>query len=363
MQPYFFHTKEEFSLRSGTKKSLCLAGVFLTAWLSFRYLLPLAAPFLLGTVLALTAEPVAAFLTRKLRIPRPVSSALGVTMAFCFFAVVLLLTGAVLLRELRSLSAALPDLEQTAATGITALRNFTLTLAARTPSGIRPYVREHVDAFFSDSTAMLNRVAGMALSSAGDLLTHVPDSALTLGTGIISAFLISAKLPRIRRWLLRRIPRDRLRSLIAAGTRMKKALGGWLLAQLKLMSLTLVILLLGFSLLRIPRGPLWALGVTLVDAFPILGTGTVLLPWSLLCLLQGNTPRAIGLLGLYATVTLTRSLLEPKLVGQHLGLDPLATLAALYAGYRLWGIAGMILSPLLAVTALQLVPDRHTSGQ
>jgi sporulation integral membrane protein YtvI len=363
MQPYFSPAKEEFSLRSGTKKSLALLAVFFTAWLSARYLLPLLAPFLLGTVLALTAEPVAAFLTRHLRLPRPVSSALGVTMAFCFFTVSLLLAGAVLLRELRGLAGVLPDLEQTAATGLSTVRNWTMTLAARTPAGIRPYVRENVDTFFSDGTAMLGKVTGMALSSAGNLLTHVPDSALTLGTGILSAFLISAKLPRIRRWLLRRIPKERLRSILAAGKRMKKALAGWLLAQLKLMTVTLLILLLGFSLLRIPRGTLWALGVTLVDTFPILGTGTVLLPWSLLCFLQNNAPRAIGLLGLYATVTLTRSILEPKLVGHHLGLDPLATLAALYVGYRLWGIAGMILAPLLAVTALQLVPDRPGSHQ
>jgi len=205
---------------------------------------------------------------------------------------------------------------------------------------------------------MLNKVTPFALSYAGNILTHVPDSALTLGTGLISAFLISNKLPRIRRWILRRIPKERLRAMLSTLKRMKSALLGWLLAQTKLMGLTLLILLLGFLLLRIPHAPLWALGVALVDIFPVLGTGTVLLPWSLLCLLQRDTARAIGLLGLYATITLTRSLLEPKLVGRHLGLDPLATLMALYIGYKLWGIGGMILAPLLAVTALQLVPDR-----
>ena len=115
---------------------------------------------------------------------------------------------------------------------------------------------------------------------------------------------------------------------------------------------------IGMAILRIPYAPLWALGVCLVDAFPILGTGTVLLPWSLISLLQGNGARAVGLLGIYITVTVVRSVLEPKLLGRHLGLDPLVTLMALYAGFKLWGIGGMILSPLLAVTAIQLVPDR-----
>ena len=140
---------------------------------------------------------------------------------------------------------------------------------------------------------------------------------------------------------------------------MKHALSGWLLAQTKLMGLTLLILLSGFLLLRLPNAPLWALGIALVDAFPVLGTGTILLPWSLFCLLQRDTAQAIGLLGIYATITLSRSLMEPKLLGRHLGLDPLATLMALYIGYKLWGIGGMILAPLLAVTALQLVPEKR----
>jgi sporulation integral membrane protein YtvI len=345
-------------MRPGTRKTISLLTVFLTAWLSARYLLPLFAPFLLGTALALAAEPMTGFLSRRLHVPRPVSAGIGVSMAFCFLAMLVLLLGAFVVRQLRTLAGVLPDLEQTTRSGITMLRSWTMALAEHTPSGVRPLARENLSALFSDGAAMLDKVTGFALTFAGNLLSHIPDSALGLGTALISAFLISAKLPRIRRWFLRRIPKEKLRALLAAGNRMKHALGGWLLAQAKLMGLTLMILLLGFLLLRIPNAPVWALVVSLVDAFPVLGTGTVLLPWSLLAFLQRDTARAIGLLGIYATITLTRSLLEPKLVGRHLGLDPLATLIALYIGYKLWGIGGMILAPLLAVTALQLVPER-----
>ena len=298
------------------------------------------------------------FLTRRLHMPRPASTALGVSMAFCFFSLLILLLGAFLLREIRTLSGVLPQLESAALSGIEHLHSWALNLTHYAPPAVRSLLQEQAGALFSDGTAMLNRVTPLALNYAGNLLTHVPDRALTLGTGLISAFLISAKLPRIRRSILRRIPKERLRAILAAGKKMKAALSGWLVAQLKLMSMTLVILLAGFLLLRIPRAPLWALGVTAVDAFPVLGTGTILLPWSLFSLLQGNGAQALGLLGLYATVTLTRSLLEPRLVGRHLGLDPLATLIALYIGYKLWGLLGMITAPLLAATVLQLVPDR-----
>ena len=278
-------------------------------------------------------------------------------MAFCLLVVLALLLGAFVLKELRVLAGVLPNLEQTALSGIALVKNWSFTLSSHAPESLQPLLRENLGEMFSDSTAMLGKFSEFLLSSAGNLLSHVPDSALSLGTGILSAFLISAKLPRIRRQILHRISRERLRELQAVGRRIKTALGGWFLAQAKLMGITLMILLPGFLLLRIPNGPIWAIGVCLVDAFPVLGTGTVLLPWSLISFLEGNTPLAIGLLGIYATITLTRSLLEPKLVGSHLGLDPLATLAALYIGYRLWGITGMIIAPLLAVTALQLVPD------
>lgn len=351
--------KEEFSLRPGTKKSLSLFGVFFSVWLGARYLLPLFGPFLLGLGLALAAEPMVRFLRRRLHIPRPLASAMSVSAAICFLTIFLLLLCAFALRQLRSLAGVLPDLEASARSGIALFRDWGQTLAAHSPESIRPLLRENLDRVFSDGTAMLGRFSGFVLTFAGNLLSHVPDSALSLGTGLLSAFLISAKLPRLRLWILRRIPKERLQALLAAGKRMKHTLAAWLLAQSKLMGLTLVILLLGFTLLRIPHGPLWALGTALVDAFPVLGTGTVLLPWSLLCFLQQDSARAIGLLGIYTTVTLTRSLMEPKLVGRHLGLDPLATLMSLYIGYRLWGIPGMLFAPLLAVTALQLVPEKR----
>ena len=88
---------------------------------------------------------------------------------------------------------------------------------------------------------------------------------------------------------------------------------------------------------------------------PVLGTGTVLIPWSMVCFLQEDTFRALGLLGIYVFISLLRSVLEPRFVGKQLGLDPLVTLIAIYAGYRLWGLPGMLLAPILAVAATQIL--------
>ena len=345
-------------MRPGTRKLLSILTLFLLAWLSARYLLPLFFPFVLGAGLALTAEPMVSFLTRQLRIPRPVSAGIGVSMTFSFLAILLLLVCALLVRELRAFAGVLPDLEGTARSGISLLHNWMLKLSAHTPQSIQPLLRGNIDSFFSGGSALLGRAVQYLLGLAGNLLSHIPDSALGLFTTVLSGVMISSKLHKIRLWLLRRIPKERLQALLRAAKRIKGVLFGWLKAQCKLVGVTFVLLALGFLLLRIPHGFVWAAVVSLVDAFPVLGTGTVLIPWSLICLLQGDGARAMGLLGIYITVTLTRSVLEPKLLGRHLGLDPLVTLMAMYAGFKLWGIGGMILSPMLAVTAIQLVPER-----
>ena len=332
-------------------------AVFVLTWLTMKYLLPLLSPFLLGALLALAAEPMVGFLCRKLHMPRVVSTAISVSMAFCFLAMLLLMLCAFALRQLKNLAGILPDLETAARTGLALVQTRLLDLTARAPKGIRPLLEDNVRTLLADSGNLLGKLTAWLLGLAGSILAHVPDSALGLGTAILSAFLISAKLPQIRKWLLRRIPRQQLRSALESARRMRKVLGRWLLAQGKLISITFAIVAAGLTLLRIPSGMLWAVLVALVDALPILGTGTVLVPWSVVCFLQGDTPRALGILGIYITAALTRSMLEPKLLGKHLGLDPLVTLIALYIGYRLWGVGGMILAPLLTVAAIQLRQD------
>lgn len=348
---------------SAAKTLVSLLTVFLAVWLISRFLLPLLSPFLLGTLLALTAEPMVGFLNKKLHVPRGVSAGIGVGMAFCFLAMVFLLLCAFFVRELSNLTGVLPYLEETARSGISLLQGWLLSLTAHTPQSIQPMLQENVSALFSDGAALVSKGLQMLLGLAGNLLSHVPDSALSLGTAIISGFMISAKLPRIKRWILRRFPREKLRPILETLKRIKTAMLGWLTAQVKLMAMTMMILMLGFTILRIPYAPLWAAGIALVDALPVLGTGTILIPWALICFLQQDTGRAVGLLGTYAIATLTRSILEPRLLGHHLGLDPLVTLMALYAGYKLWGIPGMIFAPMLAVAAIQIVSGHDRRRQ
>ncbi|MBQ9148370.1 MAG: sporulation integral membrane protein YtvI [Oscillospiraceae bacterium] len=341
------------------RRFITLALFFGGIYLTVRYLLPLCLPFLLGAALALAADPIVRFLCTRARLPRPAAAGIGVSVSFAFLALVVMLLCGLLIRELGALSGVLPELIDAAKGGLDSLSAFLLDLAQRTPDGIRPLVTQQVTGLFSSGSALLDRLTAWLLALASGILSRIPDSAFGFFTAVLASFMISAKLPKLRETLRAKLPTQRIQPLLAAFTRLKTALLGWLKAQLKLSGVTFGLVAVGLLLLRVPYAPLWAVLVALVDSFPILGTGTVLIPWSLVSFLQGDHLRSFGLLGLYAGAVLTRTLLEPRLVGRQLGLDPLVTLIAFYAGFRLWGIPGMILAPLLAVTATQLTDLRE----
>lgn len=336
------------------QKILTLAALSVGFLFAAKYLLPLLFPFLLGFLLALASEPLVAFLSARLRLRRGIAAGIGVSMSLSFVVFLLLLLCALLVRELRVLAGILPEMEQTLRGGMSALSAWLLSLIEHTPEGIRNLLTRNVTDFFSDSSALLGRVTSWLLQLASGFLSHMPDRALGFATAVISGFMFSAKLPTIRAGIRNRLNIAKLRPFLDALRGLKTALWGWLKAQLTLSGVTFLVATAGFFLLRIPYAPLWAALIAVVDALPILGTGAALVPWSLISFLQGDRVQAFGLLGLYAAAALLRSVLEPKLVGRQLGLDPLVTLGALYIGFRLFGIPGLLLAPVLAVTAAQL---------
>ncbi|MBR7122931.1 MAG: AI-2E family transporter [Oscillospiraceae bacterium] len=335
------------------KKVLYVAAAMVGAWLAGRYLLPVALPFLLGTALALAAEPLVKAVSNRL--PRGAAAGVGVAATLAGIAAIVSVIGAVAVRQLGRLAGAAPTLVNTARQGMVLVQDFFVNLSEQAPESLRPALQRTVLNFFDDGTVLLQQLSQYIPGIIGTTLTRVGDGALGLGTGILSAFLISARLPRLKQAVVQKIPASWEKTYLPNLRRLRKALGGWFKAQLKLAAVTWVIVTVGFVLLKIPYAPMWALVVALVDAVPILGTGTILLPWALVCLLQGQGLNCIGLLCTYGAAFVTRTVLEPRLVGQQLGLDPLATLVALYIGYRFWGILGMLLMPIVASAAVSLV--------
>lgn len=341
------------------RRFVWIGAGLLGAWLVAQYLLPLLFPFGIGLLLAMAAEPAVKVGARCLKLPRWAASGVGVALTLMLLTVLFGIVGAALVRELGVLAGKLPALEETARQSIDTLRNFVEDAAANAPEGVRPLVDRSVEQLFSTPEVVADRVPGMVT----DLLGKIPKGFLTVGTAILSAFLISIRLPRLKKAVKERLPEKVRNNILPALKRTKSALFAWLKAQLKLMTITFAILLAGFLLLRIPYGFVWAAGVAVVDAVPILGTGTILLPWALVSLLQGKQLLAIGLLVLYGITFVTRTALEPKIIGRSLNLDPLLTLIFLYVGFHFWGFLGLVFTPILASAVISALKGIEKAPQ
>lgn len=336
------------------RKALIVLGIFAGSFVGLRYLLPVLLPFLIGALLALAAEPAVGLGVRRLRMPRWLSAGLGVTVTLVLLIATVWLLGALAVRELGQLANALPDVRQTAQQGMILLQDWLIGLADRAPDGLRSLLTQLVLELFGSGSALLQQATGRIPGILSGLLTRIPDSAIGLGTGILASFMISARLPDIKAYCSRRLPPVWKERYLPALHRMRKTVGSWLKAQLKLMSVTYGIVTVGLLLTGISYSPVWAVLVAVVDAVPVLGTGTVLIPWAVIAVLQSQPLRALGLVCTYIAAFLTRTVLEPRLVGKHLGLDPLVTLVFFYVGYKFWGILGMLTAPLLATAVKSL---------
>jgi len=128
---------------------------------------------------------------------------------------------------------------------------------------------------------------------------------------------------------------------------LSRAMGGYFRAQGILMAMVGIISIVGLLFLRSPYALLFGLLFAVLDFLPILGPALVLLPWALMSITMGNMHQAIGLLVIYGIITITRQVLQPKILGDQMGAHPLASLMSIFIGFRIFGLLGFIIGPSL----------------
>ena len=335
------------------------AGI-LAAWLGLRFLGPILLPFGLGLLAALAAEPAVGRLQQRL--PRWAAAGLGVSAVYLLLILLLAVLCRLLWQELASFLRSVPALLTSFSAQLTRWRQELLTLGSRFPDHIADFLTDTVTDAMSHGAGLAEKVYEKTVSFASGLLKRIPDLILFLLTAVLSSFMLAAELPRLQTLWQRKAPplwRQRVKTVLH---RIKSTLGGWVRAQLKLMGISALVLTAGFLILQVDYPLLFGLVIALIDALPALGTGLILIPWGLFMFLQGNSFLGTGLLILYGAAALLRTALEPRLLGRQMGLDPLLTLLALYGGYRLLGIGGMILFPMGAMLIKQLsAPAEHNA--
>ena len=319
-------------------------------WLFLRYaaasVFAALLPFLIAAALTLLVSPLAEKTSRWLHIGKSVCSAI---LFFLCIALTLTLGGFVaarLLREAQGLVARLlADVGSPSSVISDAID------ALRLPE------TEESEAFRAHLKTMLTDLAGNLLGTiasrlprwAAKLASGVPAGVLFAVVTVLSGLRFCTDGVRLKRASLALLPKRWRKAIVSRSEDFLRFCHGFLRAYLLLFLLTFFELLVGFLVLGLDYAVLPALLVAAVDILPVLGVGTVLLPWAIVELLCRRFYLGFGLILLWLVVTVVRQVIEPRLLGKTLGVDPLLSLAASYIGWRLFGVAGLLLGPLAAV--------------
>lgn len=322
-------------------------------WLSVRFVLPWGAPFLLAFALAALLEyPVRALTRRGWK--RSAASALLSLGALAGVLFLMVRLAARCVTAFTDFARRGPELVQSMVEGAGRLEKGLFAYIDAAPPELGELLRTALDGITQTLCTIPARLSQSALDAASRAAQHSPDVLLFAVTFGIGTYFFSAAFPRVLRFLEAQLPAEQRRHLAGFGRDLRGSLGGFLRAQLLLAAMTFFELLLAFLLLRLRPAFALAALTALVDALPVFGTGTVLLPWAAASLLLGNGGRALWLVLTWALVNLARSAAQAKLLGDQIGLDPLASLLAIYIGWQLGHVWGMLLCPIVLVLLTRL---------
>lgn len=327
-----------------------ILGVAL-GWLFLHYILGILMPFLLAYLLAWVLQPIIRFLTQRLHIHRHIAAGLSVITAAGLVG-----TGAVLgirklIQESIGLAGSLVDTFRRLPDILNHLNDRMTRLLSFLPDNV-------LDTMQSISSALMSSLTKLELppsfsSGAFELATGtakaVPNVLIFCVVFLVSAYFIAADKDRIDHTIYALLPHRFKQMLGSTRRHVAITLLRYLRAQLILMSITFLELFIGFLVLGLDYALAAALLIAVIDALPILGTGTILIPWGLYSLIIGDYHLGVGCLALYGIILVVRQVLEPKIVGDSIGLHPLVTLMSMYVGLKLLGFAGMILGPVLVL--------------
>lgn len=325
--------------------------------LAVYYILPLIYPFIIGLLLALLLNPIVRFLGEKAKLPRWLS----VTIAM-----LIILAGLISLSTLIVLEIA-AEINRLQVTFPNFIENYINVVEAFIMVDL-VYFYDQFTAFYSSLDEEIRRnielqvqnISTTLVTLGNNLVTSlfngilafiskIPTMTASLIISLLAAFFISKDWPFWEKKFRQFIPEHvQIRSNNVFFD-LRKALVGFVKAQFTLISITFVIVLIGLLILRVEYALTIALLIAFVDLLPYLGTGFVFVPWIIYLFISKNFSMVIGLSILYGIVLIQRQMMEPKILGSNVGLDPLLTLIALFVGFKLFGLSGLIIGPVLMV--------------
>lgn len=320
-----------------------LVGIGFLLFFSFRFLLPLVLPFVLAYFFAKSVAPVIAFLEKKMRWNHRISVVLVVGIVFLTLGVFVVYVGTLAVRQGIALLQKLPVYQQMFGVILEKMccqcdNVFDLEVGTS-----YQYVETQVENWCRD-------MGSHVLPQVSTYVSQILQRVITIG-GFFFIFIVST----ILILLDTHFPRLRGRMRVFA-VRLQYAGFAYLKSQGIILFIIAVVITLGLFLINNEYAVIGGLGIAIFDAFPVVGSGIILIPWGMIRLIGGDYYAAAILITVFALTSFLREVLEPKLFGKELGMKPLYILMAVYVGMKLFGLSGVVLGPV-GLTILKVAKE------
>ena len=332
-----------------------IAGI---TYLIFRYLLNLLLPFVIALLVAWLLRPLSR-LYRK-RAPKVASALIIVTVLLFYlllgFLAMLLLVD--LLTGMAEYFGKLPALyTQTIEPGLRNLYDNAQALASRFDPGVANVVNMVLPQVISSVGSAVTNFYVAAVGKLTGLVTALPSALISALIAVIASFFTAVGYDSMKAFLMKNLPTKFTETAGYAINSFRSIITQYGKSYLLVMLITFGELTLGLLIIGVRRAILLAALIAIFDIFPVVGAGAILLPWSVISLIQGKTLQALGLMILYVVILVVRQFLEPKVVGKQVGLPPLVTLACMFVGTSLFGVWGLFGLPIGAAILVNLNND------
>ncbi len=319
---------------------LATAAVLLIGY----YGIVLFAPFVIGWIVAGIANPLTKWLEKKLKIKRKIGSALVIIFVLALVIGVLYLIIYMLVAETGKLIRDFPEMYQDVAKSFEQIRSAWEGIAAKLPSGLSNVFSTIGKAIETGVGAFVSNISEPTIDAAGRIAKSVPSVLIGGIVMILAAYFFVADRDEIYAWFKKVTPRAISERVSMVMHNLKYAVGGYFKAQFQIMGVVFAIVFVGLLIADVRYAVVIALLIAFLDFLPFFGTAITMVPWAVYELLTEDYLRAIILLVTYAISQVVRQLIQPKLVGDSVGMKAMPTLVFIYLGYKVGGVLGMILS-------------------
>ncbi|OIK08538.1 sporulation integral membrane protein YtvI [Bacillus sp. MUM 116] len=336
---------------------LLVAVIVFLGLLSFYYVSKVAYPFLIGLVIAFLINPLVNIFEKKAKMPRVLAVFVALIIIFAVFAGLITLLVAEIVSGANYLAKVVPEhldtliayIEKIITAQIIPFYNHLTSVFNKLDAGQQNTIIGNIQNVGKNIGTTVGSFIQNLFGIIPNILSWFPTAATVSIFSLLATFFISKDWYHLSAIGGKLMPEKAKSSGRTVFVDLKKALFGFIKAQLTLISITTVIILIGLLILRVDYAITIALVTGIVDILPYLGTGAVFIPWIIYEVISGDMGLAIGLGVLYVIVLAQRQIMEPKILSSNIGLDPLATLIALFVGFKLIGFLGLILGPVTLV--------------